>query len=193
MEDLEGQCRRTGASCQASGDQKIIRLKYLSRLYDISMPDIDVRPAEGDEEIILKDKLLILHYFLTAKGVPLSGRTITFKELPEGVAYYRTFYKRSVEPILKCFAGQPKLMVKAAASFGGKEANFGDSSFTVNAFHRLPVTCIIWRGEKDLPPEGNIVFDDTISEYLPVEDIVVLCQNIAGLLIKAAGESHSSA
>ncbi|MCH8826842.1 MAG: DUF3786 domain-containing protein, partial [Chloroflexi bacterium] len=35
----------------------------------------------------------------------------------------------------------------------------------------------------DCAPKGNIVFDATISDYLPTEDITVLCGTIAGRLI----------
>ena len=49
----------------------------------------------------------------------------------------------------------------------------------------VPVTFVLWKGDEELPPEGNILFDSTISEYLSVEDINVLCEIIAWRLVRS--------
>jgi hypothetical protein len=36
------------------------------------------------------------------------------------------------------------------------------------------VTIVIWSGDDELPPEGSILFDESIISYLPTEDIAVL-------------------
>ncbi|UCE84218.1 MAG: DUF3786 domain-containing protein [Deltaproteobacteria bacterium] len=33
---------------------------------------------------------------------------------------------------------------------------------------------MIWGGDDELPPEGSILFDESIISYLPTEDIAVL-------------------
>ena len=32
---------------------------------------------------------------------------------------------------------------------------------------RIPVQLILWQGDEELPPESTILFDATISDYLP--------------------------
>ena len=44
---------------------------------------------------------------------------------------------------------------------------------------RVPVQLIFWQGDEELPPESTILFDATISDYLPAEDIAVL----SGMLV----------
>ena len=37
----------------------------------------------------------------------------------------------------------------------------------------VPVTCVVWAGDEEIPPSATILFDDSITSYLPVEDIVL--------------------
>jgi hypothetical protein len=67
---------------------------------------------------------------------------------------------------------------------GGDKANYGDTAVTVNVFPRVPLTLVLWRGDDEFGPEGNILFDSTISDYLPVEDIIVVSESLVRRLIK---------
>jgi len=46
------------------------------------------------------------------------------------------------------------------------------------------VTLVIWKGDAEFPPNAGILFDSTVHEYLPAEDIIVLSQTIAWKLVK---------
>jgi hypothetical protein len=71
---------------------------------------------------------------------------------------------------------------------GGRPASYGDVSVTIDGFRKVPVTLVLWRGDDEFPPEGNILLDSSISHYLPAEDIIFLCQTITWRLVKASGE-----
>ena len=103
IQDIAQQCRRSGAHYQEIDSQKLITLEYLNRSYQITLPDIDVTLVDSQEPVPLKTKVLLLHYFIRAKGVPPSGKMITFKELPGGTSYFPTFIKRTINPLLKRF------------------------------------------------------------------------------------------
>ena len=75
---------------------------------------------------------------------------------------------------------------------GGRKSDFGDIAVTIDAFPHVPLTVVLWHGDKEFPPDGNIMFDSTIPEYLPTEDITILCEVIAwklARLLKAGGDS----
>ena len=133
----------------------------------------------GIESVPIGEKLLILHYLVTAKGTPPSGEPVSFKELPEGVVYYPTFYKRAIRPLLNKYGASPGKLIEAAALIGGVSEPQGDSAVTVKAFPRVAVTWVLWRGDDEFPAEGTILVDRGIQDYLPTEDIAVLCQHIA--------------
>ena len=46
------------------------------------------------------------------------------------------------------------------------------------------MTIVIWGGDDELPPEGSILFDESIASYLPSEDIAVLSGMMVYRLIR---------
>ena len=81
------------------------------------------------------------------------------------------------------------ILVDAAEKLGGHKADYGDTAVTINAFSHVPITIILWLGDDELAPQGNIVFDANISDYLPTEDITVLCETITWRLINYLREA----
>ncbi len=192
VDDIERQCRRSGA--RYIGSKKLVILEYLGQSYQITLPEIEISLPDG-EAVVLKDKILLLHYLTQAKGTPLLNRVITYRELPEGISYFPTFAKRAIKPLVDHLGEEPQRVPDIARIFGGYPADYGDVAVTINAFSRVPITLVLWRGDEEFPPQGNILFDSTISDYLSTEDINVLCESIAWRLVKllrAGGDNHSS-
>ena len=185
IDNIQQQCIRSGAQYQEAGSQQIITLKYLNRTYRVTLPHIDVSLTDSEEEVPLRDKILILHYLILAKGTPFADKLITFKELPEGANYFPSFSKRVIKPMVDHFGNEPHLLIDAAAILGGYKAGYGDVAATINAFPYVPITLVLWRGDEEFPPSGSIMFDATISDYLSAEDISVLCQTISWKLVKS--------
>jgi hypothetical protein len=44
---------------------------------------------------------------------------------------------------------------------------------------RVAMQLCLWEGDEEFPPEANVLFDENIGGYLPVEDIAV----VSGMLI----------
>ncbi|MFC2044378.1 DUF3786 domain-containing protein [Chloroflexota bacterium] len=182
--DIEEQCRKTGARYHEVNSKRFIIIEYLSQTYQISLSEMKVSLVGSGEDVPIRDKILILHYFVSAKGTPLANKLITFRELTEGSVYAPTFAKRAVKPLLDHFGKDPKLLLDVSGSLGGQKAEFGDIGVTINVFCRVTITIVIWHGDDELGPQGNILFDATISDYLTTEDITVLCETIAWRLVR---------
>jgi hypothetical protein len=194
LDDIEQQCRQSGAKYKVIDSKTVINLEYLNRSYQITLPEIEISLTDSEEGVPLRDKILILHYLIQAKGTPASNKMIAYKELPEGANYFPTFFKRAIKPIVDHFGNQPDRLPDIAGMVGGYKADYGDIAVTINAFSRVPITFILWGGDEEFPPEGNIIFDGNISDYLTTEDINVLCEAIAWRLVKslrAGGGSHN--
>ena len=181
IDDIEEQCHKSGT--QYLDSQKAIVIEYLNQPYLITLPNVEISLMDK-EEVPLLDKILLLHYFTQAKGTPISNKLISFKELPEGAGYFPTFYKRAIKPLVTYFGNEPHRLPDMAKLLGGREADYGDVSVTINALSRVPLTLVLWQGDDEFPPEGSIMFDRTISDYLPTEDIIFLCQTTAWRLVK---------
>ena len=188
--DIEQQCLKSGA--QYIPSQKVIIIDHLNQSYRISFPDGEVSLTTGEEAVLMRDKILILHYFTRAKGTPLSNKMITYKELPDGINYFPVFAKRAIKPIVNYFGTEPHRLVDIAGTLGGHQADYGDAAVTINAFSRVPITIVLWQGDEEFTPEGSIMFDSTISDYLTNDDIHTLCEIIAWRLVrllKTGGDS----
>jgi hypothetical protein len=182
--DIAGQCRRCGA--QYLPALKTVTIAHLARIYHINPADGAVSLADSTEAVPVRDKILILHYFTQAKGTPPTGKLITYKELQEGINYYPTFFKRAIEPIVNNFSDNPPKLLDIAGTLGGRKSDYGDTAVTIDAFPRVPLTIVLWRGDSEFGPDGNILFDSTIPDYLPTEDITILCEIIAWKLVRLA-------
>jgi len=184
FDNIGQQCLKSGAQCQVIDSQKIITLKYLNQSYQIVFPDIDISLIDSEEEVPMRDKILILHYFTQAKGTPITNKIIAFRELPEGANYFPTFAKRAIKPLLDYFGREPVQLIDTAKKLGGHRVDYGDVAVTINAFSYVPITLVLWQGNGEFAPEGSILFDSTISDYLSTYDITVLCETISWKLVK---------
>ena len=190
INDIEEQCRKSGATYLGSHE---VVINYINQPYHITLPkdipschcETDVVSRSNLVEVSLRDKILILHYFTLAKGPPAVDRLITYKQLPGGMSYFAAFSQRAVTPFVNHFGKNPELLIEAAAKLGGHETDYGDMSMTVNAFDHVPITLVLWRGDEELAPNGNILFDANISDYLSTEDVTVLSETIIWKLVKS--------
>jgi hypothetical protein len=183
-EDINALCQKSGACCETSGANRIISLEYLNYTYNIILPEVSITIADSSETVPVRDRILILHYLLTAKGTPLTNTQITFKELSEGIVYFRTFYQRTIKHIVTAFSQNPAKLIEAGEKLGGGKADFGDAAVTINALPRVPITFVVWRGDEEFGAEGNVLYDSTITDYLPVEDIIVLSEVVTWKLVR---------
>ena len=182
IDDIEKQCLNSGA--QYIQSEKSVVIDYLNETYRISVADGNVSFAANKDDVPMRDKILILHYFVQAKGTPLTNKLITYKELVDGINYYPTFFKRAIQPIVNQFGKEPHRLLDVAEMLGGHKADYGDIAVTINAFKHVPITPVLWQGDEEFAPDGNIMFDSTISDYLPTEDITVLSEVIAWKLVR---------
>jgi hypothetical protein len=179
--DIEEQCRKSGAQYDKNSDSVII--KYLGRPYILVPSTGEISLKDSEEQIPTREKVLILHYLLSAKGTPLTGTLITYKQVPGGTPYFARFSQLAVEPLLSHFGEEPALIIPAAEQLGGKQINRGDAAVTINAFDRVPLTIVLQKGDEEFSPTASLLFDSTISDYLPSQDIRILCEIIVWKLI----------
>ena len=184
IDDIKQQCHKSGARYQEMDSKKVIIIEYLNQSYQITLPDIEISLTDSEEKVPIRDKVLILHYLTSAKSTPATNKLITYRELPEGANYFPTFSKRTIKVILDHFGKEPRRLVDAAEKLGGHRVDYGDVAVTINAFRQVPITLVLWQGDSELAPQGSIIFDATISDYLSTEDITVLCETITWKLVK---------
>jgi hypothetical protein len=187
--DVPQQCVSSGARYIGPNE---VAIGYLDQSYRVVIPNCQISLEGGGGEVPLRDKILILHYLAGAKGAPAKGKLIAFGQLSGGASYLPAFSQRAIGPLVRNFGSNPELLRSMAAKLGGHEASLGDVSITVSAFPRVPVTLVLWRGDEEVPPNGNILFDANVSDYLSTEDVTVLCEAIVWKLVRGISSTQSS-
>ena len=187
--DLEEQSRLSDSRYESADSAITVTVDYLGKPYVISFPDLTVLPEGDADELPLREKILVLRYLAQAKGTTATNKLITYRDIPGGVVYFPTFSKRSTDQLTRQFGGEPELLVEASKVLGGRETDLGDTGVVINGFNRVPITLVLWHGDKELAPQMNMLFDTNITDYLESEDVTVLCEVLTWKLVRYSRKS----
>ena len=186
------------ASCRFDTAGSYFELPFLGRLYRVSYPDGEVTPGDPlpsapgappapSSQALLTASILIVHYLTKARGTPLAGEWIAFRELPGGNVYVNPFTNRTIRPMVAWFGKEPKRITAAAQRLGGRRESFGHASASIDVFKMVPVCFVVWEGDDEVPSSGQILFDRSASDYLDTEDLVVAAGEALYAARSAAG------
>ena len=176
--DMKEQFLRSGV--QYVGPDRV-SIEYLNRSYVMTIPSMEISLKDDIahcEQIDLTDRILILHYLITARGTPPSGKLIGFKQLPGGYFEHGSVSREVITPLLERFGKEPERLAEAAGKLAGSRLSYGDVAVSIKAFPRISVVIVLRRGDDEFPPNASLLFDSTVSDYLSTEDISVLCERI---------------
>lgn len=164
---MEVVARRSGFECQ---DAVTLRVPFLDRVYKVVHPTFSfVDEADPSADIPLQEQVLILHYFQQCRP-KLSGRWVAYREIPGAGFYYGPFVKRAVEPFKKVFGTNGEGFCRAADKLRATSIEAGNQGFEFKVLPYAPIQIILWEGDDEFPAEANILFDDTVGDYLSPED-----------------------
>ena len=171
-------CQRTGAVY----DNSSYRVPFLGTTYTIHMPD--VRFDSSDNLTIVE--VLILHYLTTTGTVPVKGEFVSFSGLPGAMFYFPSFRNRALLGLVHTFGSQPAALAKAAETLGGQRWHTGEHAWVLPVLPRVDIVCTVYPADDEFPAEANMLFSDSISNFLPVEDTAFLGGFVVGMLTRAS-------
>lgn len=179
--NLQHRARQAGVDIGVQEDGATeLRLSLLGDPLVVRVRDVvDVIAPDRDGELSLPEKILVCHYLLRASGEPPKGNLITFRQIPDGHFYFDAFQRRTRDPFLTTFGHRPELFRTCAQTLGGLSADTADVAMSFQVLPRVAMQLCLWEGDEEFPPEANVLFDENIQSYLPVEDIAVL----SGMLV----------
>ncbi|MGB9792649.1 MAG: DUF3786 domain-containing protein, partial [Thermacetogeniaceae bacterium] len=128
----EQMAKLSGASYDP--DKKVFHIKYLNELYGVSYPDGEFFEENQFTPLTQEEKALVLQYLSQASGQPLSGKWLSFSELPNGMLHDAPFRAEAIKPLAEVFGGQPGKLLDAAKSLGATELKVGDIGVIIPVF-----------------------------------------------------------
>lgn len=164
--------------CGAVRNGRKIRLAYFGSRIELAVPE------RGDAEFAppdlpLVEKILLLHYLLGGETRPVKGQLVAFKNLPGASFYDSTYQKRGPRRIARRFGESIDAFRRSCRKLGWREEELGDASFSFDVLPKIRGLVVLHAGDEEFPPEANILFDDGIVNFLPLEDVAVLAGLIA--------------
>ncbi|HJZ12415.1 MAG TPA: DUF3786 domain-containing protein, partial [Acidobacteriota bacterium] len=111
---------------------------------------------------------------------PLSGRWVSFADLPDGRMYNAAFQGYTGDEISKIFSLELRDFETACEKAGGQAVDTGDAAFRFQALPRVELLVVYHLGDEDFPSSCKILFDASATHYLPIDG----CAILGSLLVK---------
>jgi hypothetical protein len=183
--DVSRKSRDAGVPCREQGAKTVIEVPFFDEIIFVDVPGFSFKSSKSTS-VSLVSKIIILHYLIKASGDALPGDQISYGDIPGARPYLPVFEKRVTKPLVSAFGYNRDAFLESGLAVGGKQEEYGNASFTLSAFPRVPITFILWEGDEEFRPSVKTLFNPSISGYLPLEDIAVISRLAATRVIKAA-------
>jgi len=140
--------------------------------------------------------LPFLNYIIEGAGKPVMGKWVSFRELKNGMDWYRFFTHKCEKPLKKVADTYTDLFEDMLHIFSGKEVENhyeSDVSLVLYPLPRVPILICYWKPEDGLESDLNIFFDATATDNLNIESIYSLGTGLVTMFEKIAlGHGHKA-
>jgi hypothetical protein len=147
-----------------------------------SCPALTFSSAAGN---LLPDfqQALLLYYFATSNGSPLTGKFVSLADLPDGRMYAQAFQGYTGNEVVKAFGADLESFKAACQKAGGIPLQIGDAAYGFQALPQVPVQVVYWLGDEDFPSSCKILFDSSATHYLPIDGCAIIGSTLVRRLL----------
>lgn len=152
----------------------------------VSFPGYAIKDALSGRELPVFMQALILYYFFTADGTPLSNQWISFSELQDGRFYTQAFQGYTGRQLAQIFQDDLEAFSQAALASGGKRGDIGDASFIFPVLPKVNLLIAAWQGDEDFPSNYQLLFNASVNHYLPTDACAIAGSMLTRKIIRAS-------
>jgi hypothetical protein len=187
---------RVGASFEpGEGDSGAFYLTYWGREVSLTYPQFSCFDKESGAELGIMDRAMLAYYFTTSDGMPLTGRWISFSELPSGTFYAQAFQGYTGGELAKTFENDEVGFTKAAESVDGYAPELGhpvgELAFAYQVLPHVRLLAACWLGDEEFPPSYRVLFDAAAGHHLTTDAYAILGSMLTRRLLQEAGREDS--
>ena len=150
-----------------------LHIPFWGNVCSLSFPEWIGYNAQA-EQLPNFQQALLLYYLITADGAPITNKSVSFADLPDGRMYNAAFQGYSGDEIVKAFGFDLGAFKSACLHASGKPVELGSAAFTFQALPRVSLMLTYWLGDEDFPSSCKILFDESASHYLPIDACAIL-------------------
>lgn len=166
-----------GARCAAAFDGSEFRLRLFGVDYFLRWPDFAIRADRQDSFALsnIPAQILLMRYLMVGKASAPRGQFLTYREMPWGAVYLTPFTGRCLTRAAFTFGTRISAFKQAMLAQNAAPLSHGDASFELQALEDFSLRLIVWEGDDEFPPNGQILFSDNCADVFSAEDLAVLC------------------
>jgi hypothetical protein len=161
-----------------------LHIPFFEDTVTFTWPDLIGYSNTGDEFPPIFQALL-LYYLATADGSALTGKWVSFSDLPNGRIYNAAYQGYSGDLVANTFGFDLSAFESACLKAGGKPLEAGSASFVIRVLPALPMLATYWLGDEDFPSSCKILFDSSATHYMPIDGCAITGGMLAKKLRKA--------
>jgi hypothetical protein len=162
--------------CNIPYDEKTCRfsLRLMGENLFVRHPDFAI--YYGDETQMENNpiSILLIRYLIEGKIVLATDYNLTYRDIPNGQAYYTNFLGRCIKRLAGTCGSKLKHFSKVMDDIGAKRINMGDCAYRFEFLNNLFMTFILWEGDDEFPPSAQILFDNNFPLAFSAEDVAVV-------------------
>jgi hypothetical protein len=155
-------------------DEPCFEFLLFGELVVVNFPELIATNKKTGQSLNIAIQALTCYYMATADGFPLEGCWISFAELPDGRFYNQAFQGYTGNKIAESIGNDIAKITEVSYRNNGTNLGYGDVSFRFDALPRVPLALVYWRGDDDFSPSCKILFDSSVSHYLPTDVCAIL-------------------
>ena len=121
--------------------------------------------TQNSKKLDIFSYAIILHYLVNADGAKISGEWISYRELPDGMFYFRTI-PGVLEPVRQKYKNSAEDLIKKIEGSGGHRSSDFKNGGVIYPFKNFPVLVIIDEESEEFDASLRILFDSNGSHYI---------------------------
>jgi hypothetical protein len=192
--------RRTALPFESgSGGDGRFRLRILGDEHTAAFPEFALADPGGKEVRESGKAILFLRYLCGGTYTPPRGRQLSYREIPWGNVYDRSFESRGLLRFAYAFGSNIGGLIRAmetSPALKAERLDKGDAA--AHAAYRfefmtgLFMQVYVWAGDDEFPPSAQMLFDDNFPSAFTAEDIAVIAEVVIDFFKRRAAEGEVS-
>ncbi len=190
-EDRRVLCDRTGCKVEPDGDRFGLSSYGQHFIIDPSSREVTACTKLADHLLTEKSSHFVpacLHYMARIEPITVTGELLKPSNIPGGIVFIQGTHVLPLDQVAQQYNDDSSGFLRRAQSFGGAQVGYGDVACRLPVFPKLPLTVVLWFGDDEFPPKGELFFDTSARTALPPDVLWGLADLTVELLLENSAE-----
>ncbi len=173
--DPEAGAERCGFEFRESDSGVVLTTRLLDRDVEIAYPSFEARHVDDDSPVPPHVAALLAYHFARADGTGLTGRWISFAELPEGRFYVQAFHGYTGGSLVRRFGDDAEEVRAATERRGGTALDLSaDVAVELRVLPRISFALVYWAGDEEFDARADLLLDASAPHQLDTDCYAVM-------------------